>query len=314
MYREELMVLDCTIRDGGLINNHQFSLDFVRETYKNLVASGVDYIELGYKNSKKLFSDKEYGPWKFCSDEDINKVIEGVESSSKIAVMVDIGRVDMEDIKPANESPVDMIRVATYVKDIDKAIVMSNEFAELGYETTINIMAISRDKGPELADGLVQIEKESKCIIVNIVDSFGNLYQEDVTYLANLFKEKVPSKIIGIHAHNNMSMGLGNSIQAIMEGANSIDATISGIGRGAGNAQLELLLGFLKNPKFDIRPIFKVMTKLFVPLREEIEWGYIIPYAITGILNEHPRDAIAYRKTEEKDDYLKFYDKMIKPE
>ncbi len=314
MFREELLVLDCTIRDGGLINSHKFSFDFVRETYKCLVESGVDYIELGYKNSKKLFSEADYGAWKFCTDEDIRKVTAGIEGHSKISVMVDIGRVDMEDIKPCSESPVDMIRVATYVKDIDKAIAMTNEFDALGYETTINIMAISKDRGPDLKAGLEQIERESKCMVVNIVDSFGNLYQEDVTYLVTLFKEKCPSKIIGIHAHNNMSMGLSNTIQAVIDGANSVDATINGIGRGAGNAQMELLLGFLKNPKFNIRPIFDVMTKLFVPLKEEIEWGYIIPYAITGILNEHPRDAIAVRKTDKKDDYLAFYDHMMKPE
>ncbi|MFH1644948.1 MAG: nucleoid-structuring protein H-NS, partial [Candidatus Omnitrophota bacterium] len=154
MFREQIKVMDCTIRDGGLINNHQFDERFVREVYKAISASGVDYMEIGYKNSKELFSSKEYGQWKFCEDDVIKRVIEGVESNVKISVMVDVGRVKLEDVKPASQSPVDMVRVACYVKDIDKAIHMVNHFVDKGYEGSINIMAISRDQGVELEEGL----------------------------------------------------------------------------------------------------------------------------------------------------------------
>jgi 4-hydroxy 2-oxovalerate aldolase len=122
MFREKIKVLDCTIRDGGLINNHDFNLPFVRAVYKALSEAGVDYMEIGYKNSKKLFSDKEFGKWKFCDDDDIKRVIDGIDSKTKISVMVDVDRVDMEDVRPRKESPVSMVRVASYVKDIDKAI------------------------------------------------------------------------------------------------------------------------------------------------------------------------------------------------
>ncbi|MCK4912416.1 MAG: nucleoid-structuring protein H-NS, partial [Candidatus Omnitrophica bacterium] len=71
MFREEIKVFDCTIRDGGLINNHDFDYRLVREVYKSLSAAGVDYMEIGYKNSKNLFSSSEYGPWKFCDDIDV---------------------------------------------------------------------------------------------------------------------------------------------------------------------------------------------------------------------------------------------------
>jgi hypothetical protein len=94
MFREKIKVLDCTIRDGGLINNHDFDIRFVREVYKALSEAGVDYMEIGYKNSKKLFSSKEYGKWKFCDDDDIRKVIEGIPSKTKLSVMVDVDRVD----------------------------------------------------------------------------------------------------------------------------------------------------------------------------------------------------------------------------
>lgn len=311
MFREKIKVLDCTIRDGGLINNHDFDLRFVREVYKALSAAGVDYMEIGYKNSKNLFSPKEFGKWKFCDDDDIKKVIEGVESKTKISIMVDVDRVDIEDVKPRKDSPVDMIRVASYVKDIDKAIFLVNHFADKGYETTVNIMAISKALDNELTECLYQLEKESKANVVYIVDSFGALYQETTEFLIKKAKSILKTKEVGIHAHNNQQLAFSNTIEAIIHDANYVDATVYGLGRAAGNCPLELVLGFLKNPKFDIRPVLDLISKEFIPLREKIEWGYIIPYAITGILDEHPRAAMALRSSNKKEDYREFYESLI---
>jgi 4-hydroxy 2-oxovalerate aldolase len=311
MFREKIKVLDCTIRDGGLINNHDFDLTFIRAVYKALSEAGVDYMEMGYKNSKRLFSPKEFGKWKFCDDQDIKQAIEGVESHTKISVMVDVDRVDIEDVLPRKDSPVSMIRVASYVKDIDKAIFLVNHFADKGYETTVNIMAISRALDNELNEALEQLEKESKANVIYIVDSFGALYQETIEFLIKKAKRIIKTKEVGIHAHNNQQLAFGNTIEAIIHDANFVDGTVFGLGRAAGNCPLELLLGFLKNPKFDIRPVLDLISKEFIPLREKIEWGYIIPYAITGILDEHPRAAMALRGSEKKENYLEFYDSLI---
>ncbi len=311
MFREKIKVLDCTIRDGGLINNHDFDHKFVRAVYKAIAESGVDYMEIGYKNSNKLFSPKDYGTWKFCDDEDIKRVIDGIESKTKISIMVDVDRVDVEDVKPRKDSPVDMIRVAAYVKDIDKAIFLVNHFAEKGYETTVNIMAISKALDNELNEALHQLEEESKARVIYIVDSYGALYQETIEFLIKKAKHILKTKEVGIHAHNNQQLAFGNTIEAIIHDANYVDGTIYGLGRAAGNCPLELLLGFLKNPKFDIRPILDVISKEFIPLREKIEWGYIIPYAITGILDEHPRAAMALRGSDKKENYREFYESLI---
>lgn len=310
MYRSQIKVLDCTIRDGGLINNHNFDQRFVRAVYKAIAESGIDYMEMGYKNSKKLFSSSEYGAWKFCDDDEIQRVIEGIESKTKISIMVDVGRVELEDVKPKKESPVDMIRTAAYVKDIDKAIFMVNHFHDKGYETTINIMAISKDMGPELDETLHQIEEESKVNVVYIVDSFGSLYQETVEMLVKKAKKILKKREVGFHGHNHQQLAFGNTIEAIIHNANYLDGTVYGIGRAAGNCPLELLIGFLKNPKFDIRPVLDLISKEFIPLRNKIEWGYIIPYAISGMMNEHPRDAMALRKTDKKEDYRAFFESL----
>ncbi|HQB64661.1 MAG TPA: aldolase catalytic domain-containing protein [Fibrobacteraceae bacterium] len=311
MYYETIKVLDCTIRDGGLVNKHNFSLEFVRRLYQLLSAAGIDYMEVGYKNSPDLFDPKEYGPWKFCSDDLLWKLKDGIESKMKLAVMADVGRVNLDAIKPASESPYDMVRVASYVKNIDKGIDLVNTFADLGYETTLNIMAVSRDRGPELDEALDQVEQECKANVLYLVDTFGYFYQEDIDQCVDRYLKHIKTKELGFHGHNNQQLAFSNTIQAIIKRVNYLDCTVSGIGRGAGNCTTELLLGFLKNPKYDIRPVLDAIQELFVPLKDKFEWGYIIPQMICGALNIHPEEAIKIRKTEEKDAYRKFYERMI---
>ena len=310
MYREQIKVLDCTIRDGGLINNHYFTDEFVREAYRALSKSGIDYMEFGYRNSKELFPTKDYGAWKYCDDEKIREVIDGIESTLKVSIMVDAHRVKEQTFAPAHESPVDMIRVATYVKDIDKAIDLAKRVKDLGYETSVNIMAISKESEFALVEALDQLA-ETNVDIVYVVDSFGALYCEQIEYLVKMYREHLPGKEIGVHGHNNQQLAFSNTIEGIIHNANYVDGSLFGIGRGPGNCCLELLVGFLKNPKFNLSPILKFIEDHMLPLRQEIEWGYILPYMVTGILNEHPRAAIAYRDSDDRDKYAEFYERLL---
>ena len=122
MYRKEIKVMDCTVRDGGLMNQWQFSDDFVRKVYQACVKAGIDYMEIGYKSSESAFSRNEVGPWKFCDEKDLRRVVGKNESPVKLSAMADIGRIDQDDILPAKDSLLDMIRVACYVHQVDKAI------------------------------------------------------------------------------------------------------------------------------------------------------------------------------------------------
>jgi 4-hydroxy 2-oxovalerate aldolase len=309
MYREQIKVMDCTIRDGGLINNHYFTDEFVRAVYQALSKAGVDYMEMGYRSSRELFPPQDYGDWKYCDDDKISQVIDGIESDIKLSIMVDSYRVKEQVFAPADESPIDMVRVATYVKYIDSAIDLIKRCRDLGYETTCNIMAISTEREPDLVEALDQLAKTA-VDVVYVVDSFGALYCEQIEYLVKLYKQHLPGKTIGVHCHNNQQLAFSNTIEGIIHNANYLDASLYGIGRGPGNCCLELLMGFLKNPKFDLRPILKVIQDYMLPMRDEIEWGYLIPYMITGILNEHPRFAIEKRKTADKDKYAEFYEEL----
>jgi 4-hydroxy 2-oxovalerate aldolase len=118
-------------------------------------------------------------------------------------------------------------------------------------------------------------------------------------------------KEIGMHAHNNQQLAFANTIEAIILGANRVDATMMGLGRGAGNCPMELLLGFLRNPKFKLRPVIELLQHHIEPLRKTVEWGPLVPYNITGQMNLHPRAAMELRAGEDKDDYVKFFDRIM---
>ncbi len=309
MFRPQIKVLDCTVRDGGLINNWQFSDDFVKKVFHALVRSGVDYMEIGYKSSEKYFSRKENGDWKFCTEEDLKKIIGDSEHRMKLSAMADIGRIDAEDILPKKDSVLDMIRVACYAHEIDKGIDLAHHCQDKGYEVTINLMAVSKVLEKDLDDALDDLSKSS-VPVVYLVDSFGAMYSEQIHFLAKKYFEALPGKELGIHAHNNQQLAFANTIEAIIAGINRIDATIYGMGRGAGNCTLELLLSFLRNPKFDIRPIFEIIQEIFIPLKAEVEWGYHIPYMITGILNEHPRSGMKIMGAKQLPDLKRFYEDL----
>jgi len=309
MYREEIKVLDCTIRDGGLMNDWHFSDEYVKAVYDACVKSGIDYMEIGYKSSEKSYSRKEVGCWKFCDDKDLERIVGENKTSLKLSAMADIGRIEPNDIPPAKDSLLDMIRVAAYVHQIDKAIWLAEHCMEKGYEVTINLMAVSNVMERDLEEALVDVAK-SKVPIFYLVDSFGSMYCEQIERLIQKYQEQLPKKTIGVHMHNNMQLAFSNTVTGIIHNANMLDATFLGIGRGAGNCPLEILLSFLKNPKYKIKPILNVIQKYMIDMQKEIEWGYHIPYLITGSMNQHPRSAMKWMNSEQKNDLVGFFTQM----
>lgn len=314
-YRPEIKILDCTIRDGGLINDHNFEDGFVKAVYETCVAAGIDAMEIGYKADKKIFAPTDHGKWKFCDEDCIKRIIGDNPTDLKIAVMADAERTDYHnDILPKDQSVIDIVRVATYIHQIPTALDMIKDAHDKGYRVCVNLMAISAIQERELGEAL-EIFAESPVCAIFIVDSFGSYYSEQIRDLTVQFLKAVEGKgkEIGIHAHNNQMLAYANTLEALIVGANRLDATINGMGRGAGNCPLELLLGFLKNPKFQLRPVLKCIQDVFLPLEQngDMEWGYKIPYMLTGQMNVHPRAAIKMRAGENPHDYVGFYDQMI---
>jgi len=319
MYRPELKVLDCTVRDGGLINDHQFSDEFVRAVYDTCVAAGVDAMEIGYKNSERLFPKDQFGAWRHCYEEDLRRVVgdhDAEITGLTLSAMVDADKSDWKTaIGPADESVLGMIRVAFYAHQVSEAVDMIHHASEQGYEIMANLMAVSNITEEEIDTVLEAIAATAAGTMV-IVDSFGHLYREQIDRLYRKYAEamKDTGKEIGIHAHNNLQLAFANTIEAIVLGSNRVDATMAGLGRGAGNCPMELLLGFLRNPKFKLRPVIQLLQEQMPEIRKTVEWGPLIPYNITGQLNLHPRAAIAFRAGDSPEDFVTFYDQIVTAE
>ncbi|HMO52107.1 MAG TPA: aldolase catalytic domain-containing protein [Kiritimatiellia bacterium] len=316
-YRPELKVLDCTIRDGGLVNDSNFTDDEVKAVYEACVEAGVDYMEIGYKNTEQAFPRKHYGPWRHCHEEDIRRVVgdhDPDQTGLKLAVMIDAGgKSDWKTcLLPKAQSAISLIRVACYANQISEAAEMLDHAHRLGYETSLNIMAISTVKEVEI-DQVLEIARGTPAQVVVVVDSNGALYREQVDHLVTKYRKALEGtgKEVGMHAHNNLQLAFANTIEAIILGCNRVDATMLGLGRGAGNCHTELLLGFLRNPKFKLRPLLKCIQERILPMKQKLDWGPSIPYNITGFLNAHPRDAMAFRDGATPDDYVTFYDQMV---
>ncbi len=310
-YCPDIKVVDATLRDGGLVNNFGFTDEFVKDLYKANIDAGVDYMEFGYRASRRMFDPKEFGKWKFTSEEDLCAIVGDNNTDLKIAIMADAGRCDYKtDILPRKDSVVDMVRVACYVHQIPLAIDMIEDAKAKGYEVSCNLMAVSKVSGCDLMAALRMIS-ETSVDVLYLVDSFGNFYPENIADMTKMYVGAMEGKEFGFHGHNNQQLAFANTIEACRWGVNYLDVTVNGMGRGAGNCYTEQLLSFLKNPKYSAIPIYDFITKHVLPLKAAgVVWGYDIPYLLTGVMNSHPSSAIKFVK-EGRTDYSRLYHELI---
>ena len=315
-FRPDIKVVDATLRDGGLVNEFYFPKGFEKALYQTNIKAGVDYMEFGYKADKDLFDKDKFGPAKFCEDEWIWKVIGEKDPALKIAVMADVGRCNFRrDIQERKDSPIDLIRVACYLKQIPAAFDVIEDCAKKGYETSCNIMALSTGQESDIKAALDMIG-QSPVNVLYIVDSYGSIYPEEMARVCDLFGEFAVkyNKKLGIHAHDNQKLAFANTIECVGDGVDFLDATYMAMGRGAGNCAMETLLGFLRNPKYQIYPVIQFIQDYMKPLQAQgVTWGYDLQYLMTGILNQHPRSAIAFTK-EKRNNYTDFYKEITSQE
>lgn len=311
-WRPDIKVLDCTLRDGGLVNNCRFTDEFVKALYQANVQAGVDYMEFGYKASKDIFKVEDFGKWKFCDEEAIREIVGNNETDLKIAVMTDVGRTDYKkDIIDRKDSVIDLVRTATYIHQIPSAIEMIEDAKNKGYETSANLMAVSKVNDKDLENGLELLA--NSCVdVIYLVDSFGAFYPEQIRRLADIYLNIAAKtgKKIGIHAHNNQNLAFANTIEGLTAGISYLDATVCGMGRGAGNCFMESLLAFLKNPRYNLSVIMDFIEKYMLQMKKDYDWGFDIPYLLTGIFNSHPSSAINFIK-EGRTDYSRLQQELM---
>lgn len=281
-------LLDCTLRDGGYVNNWDFSFNFGKALYRAIGEASVEYIEIGYYSPKR----ESASLWASCNERIVNQLKESYPSTAKLAVMIDYGNVDFAAIPDARDLGVDMIRVATPKTKRREAAAFAAKLREKGYETTVNFMGISNYEKEDVA-GLARLIEKYNGIITYfyIADSFGSLLPEQVFELFNELKSRTRAEI-GFHAHNNIQLAFANSLEAIRGGASIIDGSIYGIGRGGGNLNLETIVAYFENAGIKavkLLPILEFADFYMDALKERYQWGYSLPQLLSGVLQCHPK-------------------------
>lgn len=297
MINGKTQILDCTLRDGGYLNNWMFSREFSSDLYAMLSQSNIDYIELGFIYPYE--ENQGAGICKCLTGDYIKNITEN-NKRSKIAVMIDYGKFTPKLIN-AQESMIDMIRVACSKKDVFGAIDLCNYICSLGYESSLQLMNFPSYSEKELNNVINNIHNIN---YVYIADSFGSMNSDILDFGlsilgGNNFK-------IGFHPHNNIQSAFQNTLYAIKSGIDIVDGTIFGLGRGAGNLYLELLLLHFANKKdctYDVKPLLSFIEKHESYLMN-LQTKKLLYYQMTGMLNLHPNYATEAYEEEVKAEHL----------
>ena len=296
-------ILDCTIRDGGYLNNWDFDPKMVKDLYRQISRTGVDYIELGYRNPGRSSN----GIWYHTSEELINELF-GDFSGVPIALMVDYGKVDLEQLPKQKESLVAMYRVASHKDKIAGSLTLCQKIKDKGYRTSLQLMGIAGYSENELKRITKEITK-SNLDYIYFADSYGSLFPYDIKRYVDILK--LTGKKVGFHAHNSLQLAFANTLEAIRNGADIVDGTVYGMGRGSGNLPLEVLIIYLektlKNKRYNVMPVLDLIDRYFISLQNQLKWGYELPYMLSGILEVHPNyvSSLVSRHEYDVDDMVK---------
>ncbi len=286
-------ILDCTIRDGGYLNNWDFSRELVKDTYRSVSKTGVDYIEIGFRSTKKYFDPVKVGLWRFTPEELVKEIVSNV-ADTPVSLMVDYGKADIDDIPPADESAVRLYRIATHKTKILEAIDFANQVTAKGYETAIQMMGIVGFTDSDFKRVLTPL-KDSQLTFVYFADSYGSLLPQDIQKFIDILR--VVEKPLGFHPHNNMQLAFSNSLAAIAGEIEIVDGTVFGMGRGAGNLPLETMIAYLQKTvdenRYNVLPVLDLIQRWYLDLNAQHPWGYNLPYMISGVYEVHPNYAKA---------------------
>lgn len=286
-----MKILDCTLRDGGYYTNWDFDSDLVKVYFESFNQLPIDYIEVGYRSNPQ----REYlGEFFYCRTILLEKI--KTFSNKSIAIMLNEKDINRNDLKPLLDSCkglVKLIRIAVNPENFLRASGLAEGVKKLGFEVGFNVMYMSKWSEFAIMKDLPAIDGTVDYLY--LVDSFGGVYPQDVIGTISMVREK-SSIPIGFHGHNNLELALINSLTAIENGAEIVDSTVTGMGRGAGNLKTELLLTSLSNRSglhVDFNSLGKVVSS-FESLREQHGWGTNLPYMISGSTSLPQKDVMEW--------------------
>jgi 4-hydroxy 2-oxovalerate aldolase len=291
---KNLNIIDCTLRDGGYYNNWDFSNILVNDYLKSMALSGIRYVELGFRSlNKKGFK----GPTWYTTDNYINNL--NVPKKLKLGVMINMSeflysgrqlkkKADLL-FKKKNKSKISFVRIAAHYKEFTLALEMCHLLQLKGYFVCINLMQISEQSNENINLLLKKLNK-IKPDVLYFADSLGSLKSSDINKIVKNLRLNWDGPI-GIHAHDNLEEALSNTITAIKTGVTWLDSTITGMGRGPGNAKTEYLILEVEKhlkQKINILPITNLIKKHFADLKKYYNWGTNTFYYLAGKYGIHP--------------------------
>ena len=290
----KLTVLDCTLRDGGYYNSWEFSNDLINEYLVAMQSANIDVVEIGFRFIK---NQGFKGACAFSTDTFLENL--NIPRDLKISVMINAAdlfyetntKKSLNKLFPNSHvnSKVDIVRIASHFDELNVSIEASNWLSEKGFDVGINLMQIS-DRSEKQIEEFAKLANDKSIKVVYFADSLGSLRPVDIKKIVKVLSENC-IKPIGVHAHDNMSLALLNTLEALNYGATWLDSTVMGMGRGPGNVKTENLLFEIENLRekpLNILPLMTFSSKYLKPLQKKYQWGTNLYYYLAGKFGIHP--------------------------
>lgn len=290
----KIHVLDCTLRDGGYCNQWQFGFENICKITNGLSDADVEIIECGFLTNKV-----NYAPdiTKFTTLDELSTVIPNDRNSKIYVAMMNYGEYDIDILPDYDGSSIDGIRVAFHKKDLLRSMELCEKIKAKGYLVFVQAMVSLSYSDEEFLE-LIKLANEVKPYAFYIVDSFGMMKGKDLTRLFYMVEHNLNEDIwIGFHSHNNMQLAFSNA-QTLCTVTTSrnliIDSSVYGMGRGAGNLNTEIFVGFLNenaDKHYNIKPLLNIIDEILNEFYQRNYWGYSLPNYLSASHNAHPNYA-----------------------
>lgn len=288
---DRISMLDCTLRDGGCVNNFDFGESYMKQILNGIEDAGIEIIEVGYIDSK---AGSPSGRTQYCNEQVISHtLLTDKKNSITYVAMVDYGKYDPELLQPRNEKTIDGIRLAFHKKDRKNMLAWGRKILEKGYQLYIQPMTCLRYSDQEMLDLISDVNlylPEAKAFY--IVDSFGEMRLKEMDRIANLIDHNLNENIsLGLHSHNNLQLSYSNAVTLLnfrTQRSIIFDASIMGMGKGAGNMNSELFadhLNIYEDKKYNIQALLEVIDNVINQIRTKYKWGYSVEYYLSA--NHH---------------------------
>ena len=292
MLKNNIKLLDCTLRDGGYVNNWDFKKNNIIKIINNLIDAKIDFVECGFLKNETSDSEKSL----YSSIEELEEVLDLVKSGAKFTVMINYGEFGAtETIKTKYKNL--FFRIAFKKKDKKEALEFVKKLVDDGNKVFVNPMNTNSYSSNEFLD-LINSVNQIKPYAFTIVDTFGAMKEKDVLSMFYVAESTLDKDIkLCFHSHNNLQLSFSNTsklLNAVNQRELIIDSTVFGIGRGAGNLATELIVQYLNdnfNTEYDIIPILKTLHEQINPIFLKSPWGYSVHYYLAAKNLCHPNYA-----------------------